>query len=150
MALEIRPITLPLAPVLARLHRESFDAESWSVAQIRGSLKLATTQGWIAFAGTTPVGFILCQSAANEFEILTFCVRPSYRRRKIGARLLEAAIAAARNAGSVEIYLEVATDNQAARILYEGLGFKISGARPGYYKRGAGTADALMYQMIES
>ncbi len=143
MSVEIRRIFPTHAGELAALHAESFGGESWSAAQIEGSLALETTQGWAAFEGSKPLGFIMCQMLP-EAEILTLCVTPARRRQKTGAALARVAIDAARAKKCEKMFLEVATDNISARKLYERLNFKPIGARRGYYKRGGESADAIM------
>jgi ribosomal-protein-alanine N-acetyltransferase len=147
--LSIREATLPLAPALAVLHAESFGPEGWSLDQMRGSLALTTTRGWIAYDGDKPAGFILCQMLPNETEILTFCVTPALRRQKIGEALLRLVVENAKADGG-RIFLEVAADNAAARRLYEKLGFTVTGSRANYYKRGAVTVDAVRYERKKS
>lgn len=143
---QVAPVSLPLASLLSELHIESFGRqEGWDFKQMRGSLMLDTTEGWIAYDEREPGGFILCQTVADEIEILTFCVRPLYRRRKIGELLLKQVMAASQQKGGKRIFLEVAADNVPARKLYERFGFKHTGNRPNYYRRGTGTADALMF-----
>jgi ribosomal-protein-alanine N-acetyltransferase len=144
---DIRPATLTLAAALAHIHRESFGTEGWSLEQMRGSLSLDTTIGWIACENGTPLGFILYQTVGDESEILTFCVRPERQRQRIGESLLRHAISTAHETGAKHFRLEVAADNHPARQLYERLGFTIAGIRPNYYKRGAVTVDALMYKL---
>ncbi len=52
---------------------------------------------------------------------------------------------AARRAEVKRLFLEVAADNDAAIALYEGLGFKIVGARKAYYQRAGGVnVDAVI------
>jgi ribosomal-protein-alanine N-acetyltransferase len=51
-------------------------------------------------------------------------------------------------AGTTTLFIEVARDNDAARALYEALGFTETGVRKGYYARGAGGAeDALLMRL---
>jgi ribosomal-protein-alanine N-acetyltransferase len=137
-----------LAPLLAEIHQQCFGGESWNLEQMRGSLGLETTKGWIAYRNNIPAGFILCQTMVDQTEILTFCVRPAQQRKNIGAQLLQKAIDTLGMNG--KFFLEVAADNRAARALYEKLGFKITGTRTNYYKRGAVTVDAVMYEMASS
>jgi len=134
-----------MAGALAALHAESFGVESWSVAQMEGSLAQPTTKAWIAVEADALTGFILCQMIPKQAEILTFCVSPARRQQGVGAALLRHAIAAARDKGGGKMFLEVAADNHAARRLYEHHGFSIIGKRPNYYKRGAVTVDGIMY-----
>jgi [ribosomal protein S18]-alanine N-acetyltransferase len=81
-------------------------------------------------------------------EVLTIGVRPEARRRGVAKALMEAALAAARQAKAKACFLEVAIDNAAAAALYAGLGFRSAGVRKGYYDRGPrGPADALVMRL---
>lgn len=146
--MDIRPTAPSLAPLLARLHAESFGAEAWNLEQMRGSLALGTTQGWVAYEDEMPTGFVLYQATMREIEILTLCVSPSQRRQKIGESLMRYVIAAARKYGAERILLEVAVDNDAALGLYNRLNFREIGIRPAYYRRFGHTADAVMLEFI--
>jgi len=141
----IQPVLASMAPTLTELHAESFGVECWNLAQMEGSLELATTRAWAASEGDAVTGFILCQIIPKQIEILTFCVSPTRRQQGIGAALLRRAIAAMREQSGGKVFLEVAADNNAARKLYEDHGFTIIGKRANYYKRGAVTVDGLMY-----
>jgi len=132
---------------LAALHGESFGDARWSSQQIADSLALATTQALIIEEAGTPQGFILCQLAQDEAEILTLCVSPSLRRNGAGRQLVEAALASAKSKNIRRVFLEVAVDNEAALALYKKTGFRQNGKRPGYYQRGAKTVDAVMLSL---
>jgi ribosomal-protein-alanine N-acetyltransferase len=77
---------------------------------------------------------VLARVAGGEAEILTLAVAPYARGRGLGRALLCAAIAQAERAGAEEMFLEVGSDNPAARALYAGLGFVNVGARKAYYR----------------
>ncbi len=62
----------------------------------------------------------------GEFELLNIAVAPSHRGRG-HARALLAEMPAGR------LFLEVRESNQAARALYESVGFRVTGKRKGYY-----------------
>ena len=128
-----------LAAALADLHAEAFDTP-WSAAAFADLL---------GQAGVVPEGdddgFILIRTVADEAEILTLAVRPSARRKGLGARLVLAAMGRAARDGATRMFLEVAEDNAAARALYGSLGFEAAGRRPRYYPRAEGPAvDALI------
>jgi ribosomal-protein-alanine N-acetyltransferase len=89
-------------------------------------------------------GFILCRAIAGEAEVLTLAVKPAARNAGLGRALLESAMGAARSTGAEAMFLEVAADNPAAIKLYTNAGFTRIGARPGYYARPGGAADALV------
>ena len=58
------------------------------------------------------------------------------RRKGLARRLVAALEARARDAGARVCFLEVRASNAAARALYSGLGYTVSGRRPTYYKDG--------------
>jgi len=69
----------------------------------------------------------------DEAHITTFAVHPSWRRQRIGERLLLAFLDLAVDRGAREAALEVRLSNLAARRLYEKDGFRPVGLRPRYY-----------------
>ena len=135
------------AAELAVLHALSFGAEAWNEEQVRGSLVLDTTQGWLGVRDGVACGFILCQVIEGEAEILTFCVRPEDRRQGVGKMLVWRALEAMTSKVGV-VWLEVAEDNAAAIALYEAAGFVSDGVRPNYYKRGDKRVNAVTYVYI--
>jgi tRNA threonylcarbamoyladenosine biosynthesis protein TsaB len=143
----IRSITNADANTLAHLHAESFGAAKWGLQQIESSLSLTTTKGWGIFENNEMFGFLICQLIPHQSEVLTFCVSPSHRRKGAGARLLQTAASAAHGKGS-HLYLETAADNLPAITLYKKLGFESSGRRPGYYKTGQTSVDALLFTLL--
>jgi len=61
--------------------------------------------------------------APDEYYVSNVAVRPEFRGQGIGSLLLERARAEAAEAGAAWIVLDVETDNEGARRLYERLGF---------------------------
>ena len=84
----------------------------------------------------------------GETEILSIGVLPERRRRGIAGTLLNAVFAEAERRGGDSVVLEVAADNDPARRLYAGLGFRPVGRRPRYYNRATGAADALILRCV--
>lgn len=124
------PLTPPFLDAAAEMHRRCF-AESWDAAALAALLAMPGAFGLML--AEPPAGFVLARVAADEAEILTIAVLPEQRRAGLGGRLLDAAAAAARQAGAAFLFLEVAADNSAALALYRSRGFAAVGLRADYY-----------------
>ena len=78
-------------------------------------------------------GFIVSRQAGGEAEILTLAVTPLARRQGIAQALVAQVVAAT---SGLQIFLEVAADNDPARQLYAAAGFAECGRRRDYYGPG--------------
>lgn len=144
IAPHIRKATKSDVRIMASLHESSFGAARWSLTQISDSLDLETTMALIAQEGETAWGFILCQIAGEDAEILTLCIAPSAQRSGAGLFLLFAALEEMRQREVRRVFLEVSADNTAALALYNKARFRITGKRAGYYKQDKKAIDAVM------
>ena len=79
-------------------------------------------------------GYVGVWKIFDEGHITNVAVTPEYRRMHIGRAMLETLIEVTGQAGIERYTLEVRAGNQPAIKLYEGLGFKAEGIRPGYYE----------------
>jgi ribosomal-protein-alanine N-acetyltransferase len=84
-------------------------------------------------AGREVVAYAGIWLLVDEAHVTTFAVAPSWRRRRVGERLLIALLDLAVARGAREATLEVRLSNLAARRLYEKYGFRPVGIRPRYY-----------------
>lgn len=80
------------------------------------------------------VGYICVWLVADEVQIFNLAVDPAVRRRGVGKRLLLAALQEACTRNARVAFLEVRRSNQAARQLYQSIGFRPAGVRPNYYE----------------
>jgi ribosomal-protein-alanine N-acetyltransferase len=135
-ALQVPPLDASAAALCAALHAEAF-AEPWSEASLRALLVQPHVDARLAVEAERPLGFILMRTALDEAEVLTLAVRPSARRRGVGAALLAAGEADARARGAGRLLLEVSERNVAALALYAAAGWRTIGTRPRYYADGA-------------
>jgi len=134
----VRPLAATELAILASLHAACF-ADAWSEAALA---ELLASPGVFAFLAEAGEGFVLARAIEGEAEILSIGVVPARRRKGIGHRLLSAAAIEARRRGAGRLFLEVASDNDAALALYRQAGFAKVGRRPGYYHRPTGAAAA--------
>src|ERR1041385_596038 len=79
------------------------------------------------------IGYIVARETAGELHINNFAVRSEYRRRGIGAALLDRVIQEARRRKATAAFLEVRSGNHAAQALYEKSGFQAIARRANYY-----------------
>ena len=82
----------------------------------------------------------------DEAHITNVAVRPEYRRRGIGRKMMELILLEAKKRGIVSISLEVRVSNKPARELYKGFGFSVAGLRKGYYSDNG--EDALLMSLM--
>lgn len=119
------------------------EAAPWSAASCASFA--AAGQGWLARRGGEAAGFIAARVVADECEILNLAVAPAYRRRGVGRRLVERALAEARRAGARRCWLEVRASNAGAITFYEAMGFRRAGLRRAYYS--APVEDAVVMSL---
>ena len=82
---------------------------------------------------STIVGYIVARETAGELHINNVAVRAQYRRRGIGAALLNKILDEARTRQAKAAFLEVRSANRAAQALYEKSGFRAIARRANYY-----------------
>ena len=78
-------------------------------------------------------GYIVARETAGELHINNFAVRSEFRRRGIGATLLNQVLHEARQRKAIAAFLEVRSTNLAAQALYEKCGFQAIARRANYY-----------------
>ena len=134
----------PYDPIsMAAIHRACF-AKPWdeaAMAQFVASPEALCLVGSTAdSSGGTLGGLLIARKAADEAEILTFCVAPACRNAGLGRALLETAVQELHEVGAKRLLLEVADGNEAALKLYRSLGAVLVGKRERYYEHGADAA----------
>ena len=91
------------------------------------------------------IGFIIYSFSVGECHILNLCVHPDYQGLGVGKNLLVHALTVAHETGAEIAFLEVRCSNHRAIALYQAMGFNQIGERKGYYPRGEGREDALVF-----
>lgn len=85
--------------------------------------------------------------AADEGDITNVAVSGQYHRRGIGTLLVKELMSQCASMGIRELFLEVRESNEAARKLYEKLGFEEIGVRKLYYQEPAEDAVLMKGQL---
>ncbi|MEE4540270.1 MAG: GNAT family N-acetyltransferase [Erythrobacter sp.] len=132
--------------------------EAWTRRQIADALVLPSTHALLidgageviahpsrALRCAEPAGFVLTRQALDEEELLLIAIAPPFRRRGLGAALIDRLFDAARARGTCRIVLEMRRENPAVH-LYKKLGFEPIGERREYYRLADGSrADAITF-----
>lgn len=139
--LPLLPFEVTDGPVAADLLARVFP-DPWSAASLEELLNSSNVGGLKILQDNALVGFVLYRVVADEAEILTLVVHPVIQGKGLGGHLLGGAMVQAIAGGAEEIFLEVATGNQAALGLYQAFGFEEVARRERYY--GATGEDAVI------
>jgi ribosomal-protein-alanine N-acetyltransferase len=139
-----RATTADLA-VVCEIERASF-SDPWPRASFLSHLSEASDTFLVAEANGTVAGYALVRVVDGESELLNIAVAGAFRRTGLGARLLDAGIAAARARGAAEMWLEVRESNVGAQALYASRGFAPVGRRRRYYE--LPREDALVFRAV--
>lgn len=80
------------------------------------------------------VGYMGVWRILDEGHITNVAVSPDYQRNHIAEALISEMVRLTSNGGTESWTLEVRVDNEPAIKLYEKMGFRSEGVRPGYYE----------------
>ena len=83
----------------------------------------------------------------DEGQVTNVAVRPDFRRRGLGALIVEAFIREARERGLEQISLEVRASNEAAIGLYRRFGFYAAGMRRRFYRNPSEDAIVMLLDL---
>lgn len=135
MNLSVRRMTKEDIAQAVEIERICF-SEPWSEADYNESLLLDYAKYFVALLGDDVIiGICGVRNLAGEGEITNVAVRPDYRGQGIARMMLEELLGNARREGIRAFTLEVRAGNAPAIALYERLGFRTEGVRPGFYSK---------------
>jgi ribosomal-protein-alanine N-acetyltransferase len=123
------------------------EAAQWKREAYEAILNCGPERLIVAECSARLVGFASYRVIVPECELLNLAVLPAFRRKGIGARLLQEVIRAARKGGVSDFFLEVREGNRAALRLYQNFGFQITSRRSDYYSEPPADALALHYSI---
>lgn len=131
---------------IAALEKLCFGKDSWPWVEILAALILPGTIRLKAEQSGAIIGFVIGDRRARKDLgwVASIGVHPSYRRRGVGRRLLDAC---ERNLGTQRIRLSLRRSNEQALALYRQVGYSQVGVWPDYYRDGE---DALVMERLLS
>lgn len=114
----------------------AIEAQAYAFPWSRGNFIDSLASGYLALGLRVQgqlAAYAWAMKGVDELHLLNLTVHPDHRRQGHAQRLLERLAQAARQEALSWIWLEVRVSNEAARRLYERLGFEEAGLRRGYY-----------------
>jgi [ribosomal protein S18]-alanine N-acetyltransferase len=137
--MEILPLKADHLETVTRIEREVF-RDPWPESAFLEILSFSD-KCWVAVQDGIIAGYLMTQWVLDEIHIFNIAVDRHAQRQGIARQLLEFLIAEGVHGGMCDLFLEVRVSNEAARTLYEKLGFHEVARRKKYYADGE---DALV------
>ena len=130
---------------MVRLDHAAFPLDPWSPDAMERELRSEHTRYLVLDLDGEVVGYagVMAARGSGEGDVQTIAVDERVRRGGWARRMLAVLAQWAAERGAHLLFLEVRENGEAARRLYEGLGFVEIGRRPNYY-RGEGVAAVVM------
>ena len=144
MEVDFATAQLDDAPLIAKLEGAIFPGANWSADAVTSILR-ASGMGVVGMAAAKPACFALWSVSGEDCELYRIGVVGAWRRRGLGALLLQEIFSRSFQSGARQVFLEVDAGNEAAVKLYENAGFVVAARRTRYYRDGA---DALVMRLL--
>lgn len=132
--MQIRELRAEDMPAVARIEAEVF-SEPWTERDFLEMVEADYAHYFVAEEAGEITGYCGLRNMAGEGEITNVAVAPAFRRKGIGRKLMEHLLTEAPLCGVGDCTLEVRAGNSPAISLYESLGFRTEGIRPGFYTK---------------
>ena len=118
---------------IAKAEEEIF-SDPWSERDLLGAIVENGSMCFVARSEKGLLAYIIGRQITPEGEIYRIATLPQFRQRGIAYRLLDYAVKTEKGRGLESLFLEVRSQNNAARSLYKAYGFNEIGTRKKYYK----------------
>ncbi len=137
----VRPMRWWDIPFVHDIEQRCFPHDCWSSDQFWRELAGATREYFVAVADDSVAGYAGISVLAPDSDLQTLAIRPDQQGAGLGRELLKVCMAASSRRGATSMLLEVRSDNEPAKRLYESFGFEVIASRSHYYPDGG---DALI------
>lgn len=130
--LRIRDMTYKDLNEILEIEKQSFPTP-WSKTMFLESLSSNIYKNFVIEVQKEIVGYIMLYHVVDEAHITNFAIKPLFRKKGYGTKLLSFTIKHLKEKDVVEFFLEVRESNKIAINLYRKFGFEIIGKRRRYY-----------------
>ncbi len=143
MSVTLRPMQWPDIPEVAAIEADLFPVDPWTPEMFWSELAAVpeSREVMVAIDGEDIVGYASLRFVATESDVNTIAVKSDRQGQGIGRQLMTWIEDTARSHGSLEMFLEVRSDNAVAIAMYHADGYERIDMRPNYYVSGV---DALV------
>lgn len=141
--IEIKCITKDNLSFVQALEETLF-SDPWGEKALNSWFSQPGAKGYLLLEDASPCAYVLFQSVCSEGELLRCGVLPKKKRKGLGFALLSSGLENLKNENVNRVFLEVRSENEPAKKLYEKLGFRLLGTRKNYYQKP--TDHALIYE----
>ncbi|MBR1641544.1 MAG: tRNA (adenosine(37)-N6)-threonylcarbamoyltransferase complex dimerization subunit type 1 TsaB [Butyrivibrio sp.] len=131
--IRVRQMTAEDIEDAAKLEQVNLGKEAWTSKQLLDAMTRDDTVYLVAEMAGRIVGLCGLQNISGDGEITNVSVSGDVRRQGCGYKMLRQLIERGYGIGVRDYTLEVRASNAPAIALYEKLGFKSEGNRPGFY-----------------
>jgi len=136
----IRPLCHSDLEQLMVIEEASYDFP-WTQAIFKDCLR-AGYGCYAMVSGAELEAYAIVSSALDEAHLLNLCVKSSARGQGLAVLMLDHILCEVELRSVDRCFLEVRPSNKPARRLYQQMGFRVIGRRPGYYPAFDGREDA--------
>jgi ribosomal-protein-alanine N-acetyltransferase len=136
-------------PAVLEIEKQANSAP-WSERSFRNELDHPHGIFLVALADGQVVGYGGIWLVVDEAHVTNVAVDPGFRRQGVARKLMRDLLKRSRERGMTCSTLEVRAGNEAATRLYEGLGYKITATRRGYYPDNREDAAVMWLYDLES
>jgi [ribosomal protein S18]-alanine N-acetyltransferase len=150
MTQQFRELNLADLDQIVAIEQQLFGPTAWNRDLFIDELNRIPVSRWyqVLEVNNQIIGYVGLAFSGTTADIQTIAVVPNQQRAGIGSSLLSLALAAAKQRGVEQVFLEVAVENEPAISLYKNYGFEQISIRPNYY--GAGRNAYVMQREIGS
>ena len=141
--IRVREMTAEDIEDAALLEKTNLGKEAWSQKQLIDALTRDDTIYLVAVKAGRIVGLCGVQNISGDGEVTNVSVAKDCRGEGIGYKMVKQLLERGAGIGIKDYTLEVRAANEPAIHLYERLGFKSEGVRPGFYEEPKD--DAVIY-----
>lgn len=132
--LTIREMTKEDVPYVCRIEETTFSMP-WKAADFIDMIIRDDLTYLVAELDGKIIGGAGFRNVLGDGEITNVAISEEYRNRGYGRQLVSALLEKGKIMGATAFTLEVRVSNKPAIKLYESLGFKSEGIRPGFYEK---------------